>query len=162
MIKAIKHNVHINVSNCQRNMLVWVLYVIVCNEYQSFKLNSVSACTLRGDKVSMLSHIYPHKSLRKIELTICNHQADSLLYVWPNRSDLVICNFRKSMVIHDTECPYWDQVSLNSTKPNQTKMCQPAWCPHHWREANREVHFLMLKLSPWFQKCGKWMIFHPI
>ena len=30
-------------------------------------------------------------------------------------SDLVICNFRKSMVMHDTECPYWDQVSLNNT-----------------------------------------------
>ena len=41
-------------------------------------------------------------------------------------SDLVICNFRKSMVMHDTECPYWDQVSLSNsytkpTKPNQTK-----------------------------------------
>ena len=35
-------------------------------------------------------------------------------------SDLVICKFRKSMVIHDTECPYWDQVSLNNT--NQTKL----------------------------------------
>ena len=33
-------------------------------------------------------------------------------------SNLVICKFRKSMVIHDTECPYWDQVSLNNT--NQT------------------------------------------
>ena len=30
-------------------------------------------------------------------------------------SDLVICKFRKSMVIHDVECPYWDQVSLNNT-----------------------------------------------
>ena len=40
--------------------------------------------TLRGDKVSMLSHIYPHKPLRKIELTVCNHQADSPLYVWLN------------------------------------------------------------------------------
>ena len=40
--------------------------------------------SLRGDKVSMLTHIYPHKPLRKIEVTICNHQADSPLYVWPN------------------------------------------------------------------------------
>ena len=29
-------------------------------------------------------------------------------------SDLIICKFRKSMVIHDTECPYWDQVSSYS------------------------------------------------
>ena len=39
---------------------------------------------LRGDKVSMLSHIYPHKPLRKIELAICSPQADSPLYVWLN------------------------------------------------------------------------------
>ena len=31
-------------------------------------------------------------------------------------SDLVICKFRKSMGVHDTECPYWDQVSLNNSK----------------------------------------------
>ena len=40
--------------------------------------------SLRGDKVSMLTHIYPHKPLRKIEVTICNHQADSPLCVWPD------------------------------------------------------------------------------
>ena len=34
--------------------------------------------------------------LRKIELTTCTHQADSLHYVWPkNMADLMICNFRK-------------------------------------------------------------------
>ena len=27
-------------------------------------------------------------------------------------SDLVICKRRKSMVIRDTECPHWDQVSV--------------------------------------------------
>ena len=32
----------------------------------------------------MLTHTYPHKPLRKIEMTICNHQADSKLYVRPN------------------------------------------------------------------------------
>ena len=36
-------------------------------------------------------------------------------------SDLVICKFRKSMIIHDTKCPYWDQVSLNNTNQNQSK-----------------------------------------
>ena len=33
-------------------------------------------------KVSMLTHTYPHKPLRKIKVTICNHQADSQLDVW--------------------------------------------------------------------------------
>ena len=35
--------------------------------------------TLGGDKVSMLTHSYPHKSLRLIKATIRNHQADSPL-----------------------------------------------------------------------------------
>ena len=39
--------------------------------------------TLGGDKVSTLTHTYPHKPLRMIEMTVCNHQADSPLYVWP-------------------------------------------------------------------------------
>ena len=38
----------------------------------------------RGDKVSMLTHTYPHKPLGKIKVTIYNHQADSPFYVWPD------------------------------------------------------------------------------
>ena len=34
-------------------------------------------------------------------------------------SDLVICKIIwKRMVIHDTECPYWNQVSLNNSLPS--------------------------------------------
>ena len=35
-------------------------------------------------------------------------------------SDLIwsISKYRKSMVIYDTECPYWDQVSVNNTNTN--------------------------------------------
>ena len=64
---------------------------------------------LRGDKVSMLTYTCPHKPPRKMKVIICNHQADSLLCVaW-----CLIWWFAnlKRMVIHDTECPYWDQVS---------------------------------------------------
>ena len=32
----------------------------------------------------MFTHTYPHKPLRKIKVTICNHQADIPLYVWPD------------------------------------------------------------------------------
>ena len=32
----------------------------------------------------MLAYTYPHKPPRKITLTICNHQADIQLYVWPD------------------------------------------------------------------------------
>ena len=31
-------------------------------------------------------------------------------------SDLVIYMYKKSIVIHDTGCPYWDQVLLNKAK----------------------------------------------
>ena len=49
-----------------------------------------------------------------------NHQADSSLYVWASVWSADLHLVLKSVVIHDTECPYWDQVSLNNTKPNQT------------------------------------------
>ena len=66
--------------------------------------------------MSILTHTCSHKPLRKIKVAICNQQTDSSLYVWLDVwfGDLQVL---KSMVIHDTECPYWDQVSLNNTNP---------------------------------------------
>ena len=78
------------------------------------------------DKVSM----YKHKPLRRI-MVICNHQADSLFYVW---SDLVICKHRKREygVIHDANCPY--NVSLNnnnnSNKNNKSETVAKPFCGH--------------------------------
>ena len=66
-----------------------------------------------------ITAIYTHTNLRgklKWPYAITRLTAH---YMCGLRFDLVICNFRKCMVIHDTECPYWDQVSLNNT--NQTK-----------------------------------------
>ena len=47
--------------------------------------------SLKGDNASMLTHTcqyvnpyIPTQPLRKIKVTICNHQADSQLYVWPD------------------------------------------------------------------------------
>ena len=54
--------------------------------------------------------------MKKIKVTICSHQADNPRYVWPDVW-LVISKFRKSMA-YMTECPYWDQVSLNNPNPN--------------------------------------------
>ena len=42
------------------------------------------AITLGDDQVSMLTHTRSYKPLGKIEVTICSHQADSSLYVWPD------------------------------------------------------------------------------
>ena len=40
--------------------------------------------SLRDDKVSLLTHTIPLKPLRKIKVTLCNHQADGQLYMWPD------------------------------------------------------------------------------
>ena len=75
---------------------------------------------LEGDKVSMLTHTYPHNPMRKIKVTICKITRLTIHFMCSLMSDLVICKFGKSLVIHDTECPFWDQVSLNNT--NKTKL----------------------------------------
>ena len=61
---------------------------------------------LGDDKVSILTHIFPDKPLRKIKVTICNHHRPTVQFMCGLMSDLVICKFRNSMVIHDTGCPY--------------------------------------------------------
>ena len=48
----------------------------------------------------MLTHIYPHKTLMKIKVAICNHQVDILFVV--GSGDLP-AKKKKSVVIHDTE-----------------------------------------------------------
>ena len=53
-------------------------------------------------------------------------------------SDLVIWKFRRIMVIHDTECPYWDHVSLNNT--NQTI------CINYNKPVNLVIKLFSLKL----------------
>ena len=40
--------------------------------------------TLGGNKVNVLTHTYLHNPPRKVKFTICKHQTDSPLYVWPD------------------------------------------------------------------------------
>ena len=62
---------------------------------------------LWGDKVSMLTHIYPHKPWRNIEVTICKITRLTAHFMCGLMSDLLIWHlFIKNMVIHDIECPY--------------------------------------------------------
>ena len=53
---------------------------------------------LGSGKVSMLTHTYTHKPLRKIKVTICNLKATAD-FNCDQIAGLVICKFRKSMVI---------------------------------------------------------------
>ena len=57
-------------------------------------------------------------------------------------SDLVICKFRKYVVIHDTECPYWNQVSLNNINPTQLNPNRPQ--TRHRRKS--------IIVQPWIRK----------
>ena len=95
----------------------------------------------RGDiKVSMLTHTFSHKFLKKIKVTRCNHQADRPLFVW---TDLIICKFRKVRsymtpnVLTETRRP--------KHKPNL--VLQPdedGYCPPD----KRDVHVLTRKREP--------------
>ena len=65
-------------------------------------------------------YIPTHKPLRRIKVYVITRLILTLLFGVALMSDLVICKFRESMVIQDTECPYWDQVSLNNTNHTQS------------------------------------------
>ena len=106
----------LNSLACQENATLFYecLLCSIASQTSPYIIKSVE-----GDKVSMLTSIYPHKPLRKWPYAITRLTAH---FVYGLMSDLVICKFWKSMITHDTECPYWDQVSLNNT--NQTKPLQ--------------------------------------
>ena len=63
---------------------------------------------LWGDKVSMLTHIYPHKPRRKIEVNICKITSLTAHFMCGLMSDLLSCSclYKKNMVIHGNKCPY--------------------------------------------------------
>ena len=59
-------------------------------------------------------HIQTHEEDSKWQSAITMltaHFTCGLMYV------LAICKLLKCVDIHDTECPYWDRVSLNNAKP---------------------------------------------
>ena len=72
--------------------------------------------TIRGDKVSILTHTYPHKPPRKIKWPSAPGWQRTLSVAWC----LIwrFTNIEKSIVmrIHDPKCSYWDQVSLKEHK----------------------------------------------
>ena len=90
MYKHVESFVDINFLLLRQSLFFW--HVSWFHNFEE-KVSPVLLCavTLGGDKASMFTHTYPHKPLGKIKVTICNHQADSSLYV----SELVIYKFRQ-------------------------------------------------------------------
>ena len=54
-------------------------------------LNVYHSVNPLGDKVSILTHIYPHKARRKIEVTICKITRLTAHFMCGLMSDLLIC-----------------------------------------------------------------------
>ena len=52
--------------------------------------------------MSMLIYTYPQKSLRKIKVDFCNHQADGP-FMCHLLSELVICEWKEYDAVFDTE-----------------------------------------------------------
>ena len=79
-------------------------------QYGKAQTKTSTACSvsmlrsLRGDKVSMLTHTYEHKpqGILKRPYAIIRLTA---YFMCSLMSDMVSCTFRKCTVIHDTECP---------------------------------------------------------
>ena len=74
------------------------------------------ALCLRGDKGSVFIRLYIHITFPK-EVISSTRQVDSAFYLWPDMTFLwSFANKEMSLVVHDTEGPYREQVSLDNTK----------------------------------------------
>ena len=75
------------------------IHIYIYPTFCSFPNPSICAHTFRsyftlyplGDKVSMLTHIYPHKARRKIEVIICKVTRLTTHFMCGLMSDLLIC-----------------------------------------------------------------------
>ena len=85
----------------------------------------------------MLTHAFPHKSLRNIKVAICNHQTDGPLYVWP--AWCLIWWFASLEKYGHT----WYRMSLlrpgviKQHKPNQ--MLALVWFHGNWRVMTSKI-----------------------
>ena len=75
---------------------------------QSGLLHLILLGGVGGGGVRLYCYIspYSHKLLRKITVATCNHQVDSPVYLWPDICSHAWQAQKKSMVTHDTECPF--------------------------------------------------------
>ena len=83
---------------------VWDIHIIISRNMK----------TLSCDKVSMVTHIYPSKLPKKINVVIWLHPTFSVpLFVVSN---IVICKLKEYDIMCDNKCPYWDQPLINNFK----------------------------------------------
>ena len=84
-------------------------------------LNSFNSLVhLPSGLLRWFTHTYPHKPLNEINSGLLQPPDWQPLVTCGLMSDLVICKLSIEygyMVIHDTECSYWDRMSLNNGVP---------------------------------------------
>ena len=90
----------------------------VFNHIGAFTQHKFPKLVLRGDEVSMLTHTYTRKFIRKIKWSsavtrLTAHCTCGLIFALVVFKPLI----EMSMVVHDIEHPYWDRMSLNDTTP---------------------------------------------
>ena len=110
----------------------------------AFAITCIMIKTLWGDKLSTLTHMYPHKPWRNINWwsSAITRLAANLRVLW---CLIWWCSsIEKRMVTHDTECPYLDQVSLNKSKLKKNKKtnsnCIVVKTMHIWLRLYTNIH----------------------
>ena len=85
--------------------------------HSCYRQTQVMCCRL---VVGSATHTCPHNSLRKIKVTICYYQVQpKLLVAWCML--WWFASKEKGVVILNTKCPNWDNVSLNNTEKRINK-----------------------------------------
>ena len=112
--------------------LASILCVGLCNMYFSCYFHQYNCATVS----TFCSKKNP---CGRFKVAICSYQSNSHLYgyftnIWSG--DLQ--PQEKSVTMHDTKCPYWDQVPLNNTKGNPRYI---EWSVHTYPLVKNVVYF---------------------
>ena len=106
------------------------------------KLSSNHNTTLSSS--SFYTHLHPHKTTRYTKVTICNHQADSQLYVWQDVWSGDFASLDKvwtSNVLIKTRC---HQTAQTNCKPTHTSFVYTLFSHSHYSHI---ITFVITTLS---------------
>ena len=89
-------NIEVTIRNHQADnplCVAWCLTWLVASSEKVWSYMTLNVLTENplGDKVSMLTHTYPHKARRKIEVTVCKITRLTAHFMCGLVSDLLIC-----------------------------------------------------------------------
>ena len=106
LLSSVKYNIVCSCYGCQQGMK-YFLHIHLPKDPQ-------------GWQVRMLNDNTHTNPWGRLKLAICNHQADCPCSWWPDDLIWWFARIKCSMVIHDTESPYGDPLSLYVANSNST------------------------------------------